>query len=154
MATGPQSIHVSWDLPLYPNSPISHYLLYHRASDTAQLPPIVSSGYVQHIVSNATEFTLTDLQARTKFVLHVQAVGKTSDLLGLLPGLVSREILVETLQSGSDSSGSSSPAAVIVGGVMGGIVALAILAAVTAVVLVFIVKRHKRAKFKIAYFSR
>lgn len=153
MATGPQSIHVSWNLPLYPNSPISHYLLYHRASDTAQLPPIVSSGYVQHIVSNATEFTLTDLQTRTKFVLHVQAIGKTSDLLGLLPGLVSREILVET-QTGSDSSGSSSPAAVIVGGVMGGIVALAILAAVSAVVLVFIVKRHKRAKFKIAYFSR
>lgn len=153
MATGPQSIHVSWNLPLYPNSPISHYLLYHRASDTAQLPPIVSSGYVQHIVSNATEFTLTDLQTRTKFVLHVQAIGKTSDLLGLLPGLVSREILVET-QTGSDSSGSSSPAAVIVGGVMGGIVALAILAAVSAVVLVFIVKRHKRAKFKVAYFSR
>ncbi len=110
---------------------------------------------MQHIVSNDTEFTLTDLQEQTNFAIHVQAVGKTSDLQGLLPGLVTEELLVQTLDTeAAASSGSSSSTGAIVGAAVGGVVVLALVVAVTVLVIVFLAQRHKRAKFKIAYFSR
>ena len=45
VATDFESILVTWDLPLFPNGPISHYILYYIESDEVQEPPITSSGY-------------------------------------------------------------------------------------------------------------
>ena len=92
VATDFDSILVTWDLPLFPNGPISHYILYYIESDEVQEPPITNSGYINKLVDTpTTEFEITGLKPLTNYAFHVQPYGGPS-----LPGDIDEEILQRT----------------------------------------------------------
>ena len=100
VATGSQSIRVSWDLPLYPNGPILYYDLFYRASDTPQQPPniISDTSYTERMVMSVTNYEITGLTSYTNYTIHVHAIGQ--DNLG---GDVDVEILQRTNRTNQDT---------------------------------------------------
>ena len=92
VATDFDSILVTWDLPLFPNGPILHYILYYIESDEVQEPPITSSGYAsEQVDSPTTELEITGLIPYTNYTFHVQPYGGPS-----LPGDIDEEVLQRT----------------------------------------------------------
>ena len=91
-ATSFESILVTWDLPLFPNGPILHYILYYIESDEVQEPPIISSGYAsEQVDAPTTELEITGLVQYTNYTFHVQPYGGPS-----LPGDIDEEVLQRT----------------------------------------------------------
>ena len=92
VATDFDSILVTWDLPLFPNGPISHYILYYIESDEVKEPPITSSGYAsEQVDSPTTDLEITGLKPLTNYAFHVQPYGDPS-----LPGDIDEEVLQRT----------------------------------------------------------
>ena len=92
VATDFDSILVTWDLPLFPNGPISHYILYYIESDEVQEPPIISSGYInKQVDAPTTELEISELVPYTNYTFHVQPYGGPS-----LPGDIDEEVLQRT----------------------------------------------------------
>lgn len=157
LATSSGSIDVTWDLPLYPNGPISHYVVFYKASDIIQLPPISSNGYVNtRVESTSTHLEITELEANTNYTIHVQAIVKT-DNQGILLGAIDEEILVLT-GDGSTSTDASDTGTVdesiIAGVVVGVIFTVLIIVATVIIIVVMVVRGRFAAVFRLKYSSR
>ncbi len=90
----PESIMVIWDLPQYPNGPLSGYRIYYKRSNTTASPPGSDrTGYEVNTVQSGTdlEYNITGLDPITNYSIFVMAVGVPQ-----LPGRVDAEILVLT----------------------------------------------------------
>ena len=93
-----QSVLVEWNLPLYPNSNISHYIVYYIDSSYTQVPPISDKGYTS-ITTDVTQSStrtveIIDLKPYTNYTIHIRAVGVFNGQL--LQEAVVEEVLVRT----------------------------------------------------------
>lgn len=91
----PESIMVIWDLPQYPNGPLSGYRIYYKRSNvTASRPGSDRTGYEVNTVQSRTdlEYNISGLDPFTNYSIFVMAVGVPPQL----SGRVDAEILVLT----------------------------------------------------------
>lgn len=96
VATSARSIQVNWELPLSPNGPILHYIVYYLQSDTVQQPPIQNDSYASIRVDYpAMETTISGLIPFTNYSIHVVPVGGEAGQPELL-GAIDEEILQRT----------------------------------------------------------
>ena len=94
MPINAESIMVTWDLPQYPNGPLSGYRIYYRRSNVTASPPVSDrTGYEVKTIQSGTnrEYNISGLDAFTNYSIFVVAIG-TPQLIGR----VCTEILVLT----------------------------------------------------------
>ena len=85
---------VTWDLPQYPNGPLSGYRIYYKRSNVTASPPGSDrTGYEVTTIQSETnlEYNISGLDAFTNYSIFVIAVGVPQ-----LSGRVDAEILVLT----------------------------------------------------------
>ena len=93
-----QSVLVEWNLPLFPNSNISHYIIYYTDSCCIQPPPLSDKGY-KNITTDDTQtstrgVSITGLMPYTNYAIHIRAVGVFNGQL--LHEAVVEQVLVRT----------------------------------------------------------
>ena len=93
-----ESVLVEWNLPRFPNSNISHYIIYYTNSSSTQPPPISDEGYTSIATDVAQSSNRTveiiDLTAYTNYSILIRAIGVFNG--DLLQGAVVEEILIRT----------------------------------------------------------
>ena len=93
VASSPESIMVTWDLPEYPNGPLTGYRVYYRRSNvTTDPPPTDRSGYESATIGSetVTQYNISGLIPFTNYSIFVEALGTNID------GLASNEMLQRT----------------------------------------------------------
>ena len=101
MSINPESIMVTWDLPQYPNGPVSGYRIYYKHSDKIASPPGSDrTGYEVKTLQSGTilEYNISGLDPFTNYSIFVMAVG-----MHQLTGRVDTEILVLTKRGVEDN---------------------------------------------------
>ena len=85
VASSSESIIVTWDLPEYPNGPLTGYMIYYKRSNVTSSPPRSDrTGYESVMVPGTqTEYNITMLTPFTNYSIFIVALG-TSDLVGLV----------------------------------------------------------------------
>jgi len=53
VAHNSSALNISWDLPMYPNGPLSHYMVFYRETSTPQTGAIATDGYMQARVNDS-----------------------------------------------------------------------------------------------------
>ena len=99
---------MSWDLPRYPNAPISSYIIYYKkiSDDTTNVDPstilqdssnINIKGYSNKTVMgvNTTRAVIGELEVFRYYSIVVQAIGAVDDLDGNLNGTLT-EVVART----------------------------------------------------------
>ncbi len=88
--TSHQSFQVTWDIPQFPNSDITNYIIYYRVRSTVQDVPINDVGYEMVNQTNTLQ-NIKDLIPFTNYTVHVRAIGNPS-----LLGSTRYEVVVRT----------------------------------------------------------
>ena len=92
VAINPEFIMVTWDLPEYPNGPLSRYRIYYKHSNVITSPPgSVRTGYEVKTILSGTECNISGLNPLTNYTIFIEAVGTPN-----LTGRVDSSILVLT----------------------------------------------------------
>ena len=90
----PESIMLTWDLPEYPNGPLSGYKIYYKRSNVVTSPPgSDNNGYEVNTTPSGTdpEYNISGLDPSTNYSIFVLAIG-----IPQLTGRVGDGILVLT----------------------------------------------------------
>ena len=87
---------VTWDLPEYPNGPLTGYMIYYKRSNVTTSPPGSDrTGYESVMVSGTqSEYNITMLTPFTNYSIFIEALGTNNFI-----GYVDTEIL-ELTKSG------------------------------------------------------
>jgi len=101
--SSPNSIYISWDHPLNPNSQLTQYIVYYRAdpSMVQMFPGILSDGFnIMGVPSpvTTTSYNLTGLDVFTNYTIHMSVMGD-----GIPNAPIEVEILQRTNASGMNT---------------------------------------------------
>ena len=79
VASSPESINVMWDLPEYPNGPLSEYRIYYQRSNMIIAPP--GSSNTRSVQFPTETVDITGLEVFTSYSIFVAAIG-ISNIIG------------------------------------------------------------------------
>ena len=74
VASSPESIYVMWDLPDYPNGPLSEYRIYYQRSNVTIDPP-ESIANTRLVPFPTRAINITGLEVFTNYYIYVTAIG-------------------------------------------------------------------------------
>ena len=74
VASSSESINVMWDLPEYPNGPLSEYRIYYQRSDMIIAPP-ESTADRKTVPFPTQAINITGLEVFTNYSIFIEAIG-------------------------------------------------------------------------------
>ena len=74
VASSSESINVMWDLPKYPNGPLSEYRIYYQRSDMIIAPP-ESTADRKTVPFPTQAINITGLEVFTNYSIFIRAIG-------------------------------------------------------------------------------
>ena len=74
VASSSESINVMWDLPEYPNGPLSEYRIYYQRSNMIIAPP-ESTANTKTVLFPTQAINITGLEVFTNYSIFITAIG-------------------------------------------------------------------------------